>query len=86
MNIETLHQLFLESKGVATDTRAIKTNQLFFALKGDNFNGNLFAEKALSKGAGYAIIDEEVGQTDDRYVLVDNVLETLQKKGAKHLS
>jgi len=84
MNIETLHQLFLESKGVATDTRAIKTNQLFFALKGDNFNGNLFAEKALSKGAGYAIIDEEVGQTDDRYVLVDNVLETLQKLSTYH--
>ncbi|WP_026839686.1 UDP-N-acetylmuramoyl-tripeptide--D-alanyl-D-alanine ligase [Gillisia sp. JM1] len=84
MNIETLHQLFLESKGVATDTRAIKTNQLFFALRGDNFNGNLFAEKALSKGAGYAIIDEELNKPNDRYILVENVLETLQKLSTYH--
>ncbi|CAM4185152.1 UDP-N-acetylmuramoyl-tripeptide--D-alanyl-D-alanine ligase [Gillisia hiemivivida] len=84
MNIETLHQLFLESKGVATDTRAIKTNQLFFALRGDNFNGNLFAEKALSKGAGYAIIDEELNKPNDRYILVENVLETLQKLSTFH--
>jgi len=84
MNIETLHQLFLKSKGVATDTRAIKTNQLFFALRGDNFNGNLFAEKALLKGAGYAIIDEELKKPNDRYILVDNVLETLQKLSTYH--
>ena len=84
MNIETLHQLFLESKGVATDTRAIKTNQLFFALRGDNFNGNLFAEKALSKGAGFAIIDEELNKPNDRYILVENVLETLQKLSTFH--
>ncbi len=84
MNIETLHQLFLESKGVATDTRAIKTNQLFFALKGDNFNGNLFAEKALLKGAAYAIIDEELNKPNDRYILVDNVLEALQKLSTYH--
>jgi UDP-N-acetylmuramoyl-tripeptide--D-alanyl-D-alanine ligase len=84
MNIETLHQLFLESKGVATDTRALKTDQLFFALKGDNFNGNLFAEKALSKGAGYAIIDEELNELNDRYILVDDVLNTLQKLSTYH--
>lgn len=84
MNIETLHQLFLESKGVATDTRALKTDQLFFALKGDNFNGNLFAEKALSKGAGYAIIDEELNELNDRYILVDDVLDTLQKLSTYH--
>lgn len=84
MNTETLHQLFLESKGVATDTRALKTDQLFFALKGDNFNGNLFAEKALSKGAGYAIIDEELDKLNDRYILVDDVLETLQKLSTYH--
>lgn len=84
MNIETLHQLFLDSKGVATDTRAIKTSQLFFALKGDNFNGNLFAEKALSKGAGYAIIDEQLHKPNKRYILVENVLETLQNLSTYH--
>lgn len=85
MNIETLHQLFLESKGVATDTRAIKTNQLFFALKGDNFNGNNFADKALSKGASYAIIDEKVDlEANNRYILVEDVLDTLQKLSSYH--
>jgi len=84
MNIETLHKLFLESTGLTTDTRAIKTNQLFFALKGDNFNGNLFAEKALTKGAGYAIIDEESVNTNDRYILVEDVLETLQQLSTYH--
>ncbi|TVZ26943.1 UDP-N-acetylmuramoyl-tripeptide--D-alanyl-D-alanine ligase [Gillisia sp. Hel_I_86] len=84
MNIETLHQLFLESKGVATDTRAIKTNQLFFALTGNHFNGNLFAKKALSKGASHAIIDKEIDEQNERYILVDNVLDTLQKLSTYH--
>ncbi len=84
MNIETLHQLFLESKGVATDTRALKTNQLFFALKGDNFNGNLFAKKALLKGASYAIIDEVPEEQNERYILVDDVLQMLQELSTYH--
>lgn len=84
MNIETLHQLFLQSKGVATDTRAIRTHQLFFALKGDNFNGNLFAEKALEKGASYAIIDEDIDCKNERCILVKDVLETLQKLATFH--
>lgn len=84
MIIEKLHQLFLKSSGVTTDTRAIKSNQLFFALKGDNFNGNIFAEKALSKGAAYAIIDEEQSTANDRYILVDNVLDTLQQLSTYH--
>ena len=84
MKIETLHRLFLESKGVTTDTRAIQTNQLFFALKGDNFNGNLFAEKALSKGASYCIIDEEHFEPNERYLLVDDVLKTLQNLSTFH--
>ncbi|RKS44906.1 UDP-N-acetylmuramoyl-tripeptide--D-alanyl-D-alanine ligase [Gillisia mitskevichiae] len=84
MNIETLHKLFLKSKGVATDTRAIKSEHLFFALKGDNFNGNLFAEKALSKGASYAIIDEDILPNNDRCILVENVLDTLQQLSSYH--
>jgi UDP-N-acetylmuramoyl-tripeptide--D-alanyl-D-alanine ligase len=84
MNIEKLHRLFLESTGVTTDTRAIKTKQLFFALKGDNFNGNLFAEKALAKGASFAIIDEELSTSNDRAILVDDVLTTLQELSTYH--
>jgi len=84
MNIQELHQLFLKSSGVATDTRCIEPNQLFFALKGENFNGNKFASQALKKGAGYVIIDEnEVAQTE-QFITVTNVLETLQELSNFH--
>ena len=78
MKLEQLHQLFLESSGVSTDTRNIKQNALFFALKGVNFNGNTFAHQALESGAKYVVIDEVVSPANERFILVDNVLETLQ--------
>jgi len=78
MKLEQLHQLFLESSGVSTDTRNIKQNALFFALKGVNFNGNTFAHQALKSGAKYVVIDEVVSPANERFILVDNVLETLQ--------
>jgi len=78
MNIQELHQLFLKSSGVATDTRCIEPNQLFFALKGENFNGNKFAAQALKNGAGYAIIDENEYAQNEQFITVTNVLETLQ--------
>ncbi len=84
MKIEQLHQLFLASKGVATDTRSIRSNQLFFALKGDNFNGNTFAWQALKKGASYAIIDEQEQAKGEKYIVVEDVLETLQKLANFH--
>ena len=84
MKIEQLHQLFLQSKGITTDTRSVKTNQLFFALKGDNFNGNTFAWQAIKKSAGYAIIDEAKYAQDDRYIVVSNALETLQQLARFH--
>ncbi|QED38815.1 UDP-N-acetylmuramoyl-tripeptide--D-alanyl-D-alanine ligase [Antarcticibacterium arcticum] len=84
MKIEQLHQLFLQSKGITTDTRSVKTNQLFFALKGDNFNGNTFAWQAIKKSAGYAIIDEVKYAQNDRYIVVGNVLETLQQLARFH--
>ncbi|MCF4102218.1 UDP-N-acetylmuramoyl-tripeptide--D-alanyl-D-alanine ligase [Gillisia sp. M10.2A] len=77
MEINQLYQIFLQSKGVATDTRSIQTKQLFFALKGDNFNGNLFAEQAVAKSQYYAVVDDEELAKDDRYILVSNTLETL---------
>ena len=84
MELNQIHHLFLESSGISTDTRNIKQGSLFFALKGPNFNGNTFAHKALKTGARYAIIDEAVYPEDQRFILVDNVLETLQKLASFH--
>lgn len=78
MSIEKLYQIFLKSTGISTDTRTVKAGNLFFALKGPNFNGNLYAEKALESGASYVVIDEEKYNISDKYILVNNGLETLQ--------
>jgi len=83
MKIATLHQHFLVSSGICTDTRNISENCLFFALKGEKFNGNKFTQTALDKGAYKAIIDEDKFQTKGT-VLVNNVLETLQKLASFH--
>lgn len=84
MNIEALHKLFLECNSVCTDTRKILKNDIYFALKGDNFNGNTFAKKAIELGAKYVIVDEaEFAIYPDIY-LVDNVLETLQELATFH--
>src|SRR5690606_13138212 len=84
MEIERLHKLFLKSKGLTTDTRKIQRDQLFFALKGDNFNGNLFASQAISKSGSYAIVDEEEFATGENFILVDDVLHTLQQLANFH--
>ena len=84
MTITEIHQLFTEHNLVDTDTRKIRENTLFFALKGDNFNGNKFAEEALKKGAKYAIVDEEEYQTNSNIILVDNVLKSLQELATYH--
>lgn len=84
MKIDALYQLYTQTYLVDTDTRNIRQNSIFFALKGDNFNGNAFAEEALSLGAKYAIIDESQYQTKDNILLVDNVLETLQQLANYH--
>ena len=85
MKIEEIHHHFLNSSSVCTDTRAISNNCLFFALKGDNFNGNKFATNAIDKGAYKVIIDEEEFQ-NDHSILVHNVLETLQELASYHRS
>ena len=84
MELEQLHQLFLKHPNVSTDTRKIEKDCIFFALKGPNFNGNAFAKEALDKGAAYVVIDEEEFQSGDTTILVDNVLEALQKLGTDH--
>jgi UDP-N-acetylmuramoyl-tripeptide--D-alanyl-D-alanine ligase len=82
--MENLYDIFLRHPKVITDSRAIETDCLFFALKGERFNGNKFAAAALEQGAAYAIIDEEEYATSDRCILVENVLETLQELAAYH--
>lgn len=84
MKIEQLYQLFLESSLVDTDTRKIRKGSIFFALKGDSFNGNSFALNALENGAGYAVIDEEKYNIHSNTILVSNVLETLQNLANYH--
>ncbi len=84
MNIETLHKLFLKYGSVCTDTRTIKKNDIFFALKGALFNGNKFAKDALKKGAKYAIVDDKEYAINSNYILVDDVLNTLQQLAKYH--
>lgn len=84
MDIATLYTIFLEYPSVQTDTRKIKKNDLYFALKGPNFNGNHFAKQALASGAAYAIIDESVGFEDERLIITTNVLITLQALAKYH--
>ena len=84
MTIQELHQLFLNSSGICTDTRKITKNCLFFSLSGDNFNGNTFADQALTNGAKYAIVDQEEYKTNSNTILVKNSLETLQKLANYH--
>lgn len=82
--IENLYMRFLETGTVSTDTRKISPGSVFFALKGDKFNANEFAAEALEKGAAYAVIDEEKFKKNDRYILVDDVLKTLQLLARHH--
>ena len=86
MEIEKLYTLFLESKGVTTDTRTCADGLIFFALKGERFNGNSFALQALEKGCRYAVIDEKeyYDDTNPKLILVENVLLTLQKLARHH--
>ena len=84
MLIEELYNLFLQYPSVQTDTRKLKAGDLYFALKGENFNGNQFAIQALEKGAAYAVVDEEINSTDQRIIKVDDVLQTLQQLAKHH--
>ncbi|MDR2847681.1 MAG: UDP-N-acetylmuramoyl-tripeptide--D-alanyl-D-alanine ligase [Bacteroidales bacterium] len=84
MQIDRLYQLFLRHPKVTTDSRMKTDGDMFFALKGEQFDGNLFAAKALENGAGYAVVDNPEVQADDRYILVDDVLTALQNLARYH--
>ncbi len=85
MEIEEIYKAFNESEGVSTDTRTIKKNQMFFALKGENFDGNKHIADALEKGAAYAISDNpHIAKGNEQIILVDSVLHTLQELANFH--
>ncbi|WP_406824622.1 UDP-N-acetylmuramoyl-tripeptide--D-alanyl-D-alanine ligase [Pedobacter sp. KACC 23697] len=77
-NTETLYQHYLQHHIISTDTRNITPGCIFFALKGDLFNANEFAAEAIEKGAAFAVIDEEKYAQNDRFLLVKDVLSSLQ--------
>jgi UDP-N-acetylmuramoyl-tripeptide--D-alanyl-D-alanine ligase len=84
LEIQQLHTLFLQCHSVCTDTRKISKNDMFFALKGDNFDGNIYAEQALNLGATFVVIDDSKYYKNTNTILVSNVLETLQELAAFH--
>ena len=84
MTIQELYKHFLNCSGICTDSRKIENDNIFFALKGNNFNGNLFAEHAIQEGCSLAVIDEIEFKKNEKYILVDDVLECLQKLSIFH--
>ncbi|MBP9104733.1 MAG: UDP-N-acetylmuramoyl-tripeptide--D-alanyl-D-alanine ligase [Chitinophagaceae bacterium] len=84
MTIEQLYIIFKQHPSVETDTRKLKPDDIFFALKGDNFNGNAFAKKALEGGAAYAVIDEKEFEISEKTILVNDVLTALQQLAKHH--
>jgi UDP-N-acetylmuramoyl-tripeptide--D-alanyl-D-alanine ligase len=86
MNTAALHSLFLDHSTITTDSRHCPRGSIFFALKGAHFNGNLFAEKALEEGCAYAVVDEwpEDKPVGERIIMVDDVLQSLQKLANYH--
>lgn len=84
MKISELHEIFLRFQQITTDTRECRPSAIFFALKGENFNGNKFAVDALAQGCPYVVVDEAQPIEDERILLVEDVLTTLQDLAAYH--
>ena len=83
MKTEQLYDIFRESKGITTDSRTVGKDQLFFALWGENYNGNKFASEAIEKGASWAVIDDPLFETE-KTILVDDCLLELQALATHH--
>ncbi len=84
MSIEQLYTIYKQYPSVQTDTRKLQEGDIYFALKGENFNGNTFVQKAIEAGAAYAVIDEEQYAVFGKTILVENVLITLQQLANYH--
>jgi len=85
MNIQKIHQLFIKSNSVSIDTRNIKSNDIFFAINGPNFNGNKFALEAIKKECSYVVSDElEVSKLSNKIVYVEDSVKALQELANYH--
>lgn len=84
MRIEEIYEIYLQYPSIQTDSRKLQKDDLFFALKGANFNGNLFAKQALEKGAAFVFADEKISMNDERIIQTDDVLRTLQRLAHFH--
>lgn len=84
MTIQNIHDLFIKSNKVSIDTRKIEPNSFFVAIKGERFDANTFAKEALEKGASYVIIDNAEYFIDERTILVEDSLQTLQELAKFH--
>ncbi|MDB5230672.1 MAG: UDP-N-acetylmuramoyl-tripeptide--D-alanyl-D-alanine ligase [Chitinophagaceae bacterium] len=84
MEISQLYSIFEQYPSVQTDSRKVQPGDIFFALKGDNFNGNAFAMEAIETGAACAVIDEDIDTEDHRLIKTNDVLETLQQLAKYH--
>lgn len=82
--MESLYEKYLASEGVVTDSRKIVGGEMFFALRGDNFDGNLYAAKALEAGARWAVVDSAEVAVDDHYIVVPDTLTALQELAHHH--
>jgi UDP-N-acetylmuramoyl-tripeptide--D-alanyl-D-alanine ligase len=84
MNIEDLYEIFKSHSTISTDTRTISKGCLFFALKGNNFNGHKFVKLAIERGAAFVIIDEDEYKYSEQFLLVDDVIKALQELANYH--
>ncbi len=84
MEIERLYEIYQECGALTTDSRDCPEGSMFFALKGESFDGNKFAEMAIEKGCAYAVIDNPEYAKDDRFIVVDDCLKTLQLLARHH--
>src|ERR1700744_1846670 len=84
ISTEQLYKIYQKHPVISTDTRKIAPGSIFFALKGDKFDANTFAGQAIAAGAAYAVIDNPAYQLGDQYILVEDVLTTLQDLARYH--
>lgn len=86
IDIEALYRCFEQSRGVTTDTRQCGVGMMFFALRGENFDGNCYAKEALEKGCSYVVIDnpDYVDETNPQIIFVENALRALQLLARQH--
>ena len=84
ISTEQLYQIFKKHRSICTDSRRVSKDSIFFALKGDNFDGNAYAENALHLGCAYAVVDDPKVVSSDKFLLVKDALKALQDLAAFH--